>query len=255
VLVVDREVSTAGDCRLVAHLAADEPSTNADLVCSHYLRDVAKCSPRCRPLTPADSRIAPFDEQRHPDLEHDRDATDADLLERAGCGFRIELADGTTPKPELRWCRHLTDEASGGGEPLSLREVVACMQSYEPMCTLTVRALAHHRDAGDVSTAVLRLELTRVRESPIVLNRGLREVVCATVARQALSMSEIAIRCGRVKRDRKGNESGETSWLARRIGLLPEGGRSVPTPWIHSDVLGLIARSGLGVSPREVELG
>ncbi len=67
-------------------------------------------------------------------------------------------------------------------------------------------------------------------------------------------MSEIAIRCGRVKRDSRGNESGETSWLARRLGLLPEGGHSTPTPWIHSDVLGLIARQGLGVSPREVEL-
>ena len=75
-----------------------------------------------------------------------------------------------------------------------------------------------------------------------------------TVERQQLSMSEIALRCGRVKRDRKGNESGETSWLARRVGLLPEGGRDTPTPWIHSDVLALIARHGLGVSPREVEL-
>ena len=67
-------------------------------------------------------------------------------------------------------------------------------------------------------------------------------------------MSEIAIRCGRIKRDRRGNVSGETSWLARRIGLLPEGGGDEPTPWVHSDVLALIARDGLGVSPREVEL-
>jgi len=67
-------------------------------------------------------------------------------------------------------------------------------------------------------------------------------------------MSEIAIRCGRLKRDRKGNESGETSWLARRLGLLPEGGQSTTTPWIHSDVLALITRRGLGISPREVEL-
>ena len=80
-------------------------------------------------------------------------------------------------------------------------------------------------------------------------------VALATIERQGLSLSEIAIRCGRVKRDCKGNESGETSWLARRLGILPEGGRSAPTPWIHSDVLALIARDGLGVSPREVELG
>jgi hypothetical protein len=67
-------------------------------------------------------------------------------------------------------------------------------------------------------------------------------------------MSEIAIRCGRIKRDGRGNESGETSWLARRLGLLPEGGHDAPTPWIHSEVLALIARDGIGVSPREVEL-
>ncbi len=72
---------------------------------------------------------------------------------------------------------------------------------------------------------------------------------------EGISASEIAIRCGRVKRDSRGNVTGETSWLARRIGLAPEGGGSTPTPWVHSDVLGLIARRGLGVSPREVELG
>ena len=87
-----------------------------------------------------------------------------------------------------------------------------------------------------------------------MLNRRLRLLVLAKVERRELSMSEIAIRCGRVKRDRRGNESGETSWLARRLGLLPEGGQSTPTPWIHTDVLALIARSGLDVSPREVEL-
>ncbi len=67
-------------------------------------------------------------------------------------------------------------------------------------------------------------------------------------------MSEIALRCGVVKRDRRGNPSGETSWLARRIGIMPEGGEKEITPWVHSDVLAVIAREGLGLSPREVEL-
>jgi hypothetical protein len=67
-------------------------------------------------------------------------------------------------------------------------------------------------------------------------------------------MSEIALRCGIVKRDRRGKVSGETSWLARRIGIMPEGGETEITPWIHSDVLAVIARKGLGISPREVEL-
>jgi hypothetical protein len=101
---------------------------------------------------------------------------------------------------------------------------------------------------------VLRQEHARVCRSPIILNRGLREAVVRAIARGDVSMSEIAIRCGRVKYDRRGNRSGETSWLARRVGLLAEGGAVAPTPWIHSDVLALIARRGLGISPREVEL-
>jgi hypothetical protein len=106
-----------------------------------------------------------------------------------------------------------------------------------------------------VSTAVLHEQLERVRESPVVLNRKLRLAVLAAGERRDLSMSEIALRCGRIKRDCRGKCSGETSWLARRVGLMPESGSGRPTPWVHSDVLALIARNGLGISPREVELG
>jgi len=87
-----------------------------------------------------------------------------------------------------------------------------------------------------------------------VLNRGLREAVQRKVARGELSMSQIAIRCGRIKHDKKGKQSGETSWLARRIGQLRESGMDRPTPWVHTDVLALIARAGLGIAPREIEL-
>jgi hypothetical protein len=157
--------------------------------------------------------------------------------------------------PELRWRRHAPERAAGCPRMVSLREAVACLESYEPPLTLTLRELAIHREDPGVSTAVLRSELARVQNSPIVLNRRLREVALSTIEREGLSMSEVAIRCGRVKRDRRGNASGETSWLARRLGLLPEAGHRAPTPWIHSDVLALIAREGLGIGPREVELG
>jgi hypothetical protein len=60
--------------------------------------------------------------------------------------------------------------------------------------------------------------------------------------------------CGRIKHDRRGNGSGETSWLARRVGLLPSTPGDRPNPWVHSDTLALIARDGLGIAPREVEL-
>ena len=89
--------------------------------------------------------------------------------------------------------------------------------------------------------------------SAIVLNRGLREAVQREVARGELSMSQIAMRCGRFKHDKRGNQSGETSWLARRIGQRRESGQNGPTPWVHTDVLALIARDGLGTSPLEVE--
>jgi hypothetical protein len=156
--------------------------------------------------------------------------------------------------PELRWQSHPPSGAEGEPHPVSVREVVACLESYEPVRALTRTALTLHNGDSEVSTTVLRGELKRLLNSPIVLNRRLRTVALATIDREGLSISELAIRCGRVKRDRRGNESGETSWLARRLGILPEAGRKAPTPWIHTDVLALIARRGLGISPREVEL-
>jgi hypothetical protein len=154
--------------------------------------------------------------------------------------------------PELRWSR-----TAGAGPPVvvSLRSAIALTESYEPFCRHTRQALSRHAEDPSVSSTTLRTELTRVLRSPIVLNRGLREAVLEKVGRGETTMSEIAIRCGRLKRDARGNRSGETSWLARRIGLLPEGGQRAPTPWVHTDVLALIARDGLGIAPREVELG
>jgi hypothetical protein len=136
-----------------------------------------------------------------------------------------------------------------------MREVIASLESYEPARTLTSRALALHRADPEVSTAMLRTEQARVERSEIVLNRGLRRAALAVAATQELSMSEIAMRCGKIRCDSRGKTSGETSWLARRLGLAPEGRGGTPTPWIHTDVLALIARRGLGISPHEVELG
>ncbi|MGC2373003.1 MAG: hypothetical protein WA484_03920 [Solirubrobacteraceae bacterium] len=135
-----------------------------------------------------------------------------------------------------------------------MREVIAALESYEPMRALTERAIAHHSEDPTVSVTRLHQELDRLCASPVVLNRGIREAVLDALDRCGTSMSEIALRCGIVKRDRRGKVSGETSWLARRIGIMPEGGEKTPTPWIHSDVLASIAREGLGISPREVEL-
>jgi hypothetical protein len=251
VLVVDRDAATLGDRRLVAHLGADEPAENAAVVCSRYLEDARLGRCGCRRLTLEDRRAVPFAEAEL--LALPAPGPD-ELSDRHGRAHRLELVHGGMSIPELRWCRLAPPGAGGGPQAVSVREVVARLESYEPVRALTLTGLSCHRDAPGVSVTVLRVELARVLESPIVLNRALREVVLATIEREELSMSEIAIRCGRLKRDRRGNESGETSWLARRLGILPEGGRSAPTPWIHSDVLALIAWRGLGIGPREVEL-
>jgi len=251
VLVVDRDAASDGDQRLLAHLSPEEPAENAALVCSDYLERLRR-SGECgfRAVVAEDAQALPLAEEELSEPRGERVSSRVAAVDARGCSYRLRYLQTRMSIPQLRWCR------DGGAQEseLSLREAIACIESYEPLCSLTARALAIHRGDADVSTTTLRAEFARVRESPIVLNRGLREVVLAAVGRGELSMSEIAIRCGRIKRDGNGNESGETSWLARRLGLLPEGGHSTPTPWIHSDVLGLIARRGLGISPREVEL-
>jgi hypothetical protein len=251
VLVVDRGLNRDGDSRLVAHLGADEPAENAALVCELYLEQHQSGRYRCRRLTPADSLTEPFANDHEPEVLGGPDWAPSD---RAGSCYRLDRLHTGMSIPELRWRQYPCGPAKEP-RPVSVREVIACLEDYEPVRTMTVSALVRCRRETDVSSTVLRAEMERVNGSPIVLNRGLRMVALATIERQGLSLSEIAIRCGRVKRDCRGHESGETSWLARRLGLLPEGGRSAPTPWIHSDVLALIARNGLGVSPREVELG
>lgn len=253
VLVLDRDASTLCDRRLVAHLAADEPPQNVALVCRHYLDDIH--GRWCRPLEPEDLELAPFAEHES-DRPTDLDEYDTDLPGRDGELYRLAPLGGDGPSiPHLRWCRRPADAHGVAPEPVSLRDVVAAIEDYEPARTLTARALSRHRYDPLVSVTLLHNELSRCRSSRIVLNRGLREAVLEATRTRELSLSEIASRCGMVKRDRRGRLSGETSWLARRIGLMPEGGERAATPWVHSDVLGLIARRGLNIAPREVELG
>jgi hypothetical protein len=259
ILVLDRDAATHGDSRLIAHLAPDEPISNADLVVRCFLDQAARGRCRCRALTHDDLRTVPFTDEPADchgasDGLEQAGAAGAWPADRNGRRYSIAPFDSGMSIPELRWCCDGDVSPPERCEPLSVRDTIAALESYEPVRTLTASAIRRHRIDGVASVALLRAELVRVNESPIVLNRSLREAVLATTARDAISMSEIAMRCGRIKRDAAGNESGETSWLARRVGLLPEGGHDTPTRWIHTDVLALIARDGLGVSPREVEV-
>jgi len=249
VLVIDRLTGSQADPRLVAHLAADEPAENAALISALYLADENRG--RCRGVTVEDLNRGPFAENT---LDAAGDGwLHVRLRDVDGFGYRIRRIAARGSFPQLRWTRSLHAGSDERFESVRLRDVVARLQDYEPACSLTANAIACHRHDRTLSTHCLRAELQRLVASPIVLNRRLRELVQQKTASGELTMSEIAIRCGRVKRDQRGNISGETSWLARRIGQIPEGGQAAPTPWVSSDVLALIARDGLGVSPHEVE--
>jgi len=242
-LLVDRRAHDGGDARLLAHLSGEEPAVNARIVREQFLSDPWRGARRLRA---SDFTAAPEGE-RETAADGFRPAV---LVDRAGRRYFLR----TTGTPaELRWHR----EGRGRGGPLrclSAREVIGALESYEPVCSLTRAAVERYRRDRGVSVAVLSVELRRVESSPIVLNRLLREAVLAAVGEQGVSFSAIAMACGRVKRDRRGNGSGETSWLARRVGLLPSSPGARPNPWVHSDTLALIARDGLGIAPREVEL-
>jgi hypothetical protein len=246
-LVVDRLVDGGRDPRLVAHLTADEPDVNAIVVTDIYLADPSR---RARPLVD--------DDLAGPPLTPPGERVDAQcvLRDRDGNRFRLTpIAAAGLHSPELRWLREPPDDAEGPAECVSCRRVVGALEDYEPVRRLAGAAIARHRLDPAVSVATLGLELRRLGASPIVLNRRLREAVVEASVRRGVSLSAIALACGRVKYDQRGRRSGETSWLARRVGLTGLEGTRRPTPWVHTDVLGLIARNGLGVAPHEVELG
>jgi hypothetical protein len=245
-LVIDRFAESGYDPRLVGRLHGDEPAENARLLADLYLHDERRG--RCRPVTDADLTAS---------ADSDAASVSADVRWRAplvaGIGVLLQIRRVSDKGgPALRWT--VMTRVGADRHVLPLRQVFGLLQAYEPAASMTRAALAAHPQCAGVSVSVLRAELDRACNSPIVLNRALRERVERAVETEGLSMSEIATRCGRVKRSRNGSESGETSWLARRIGQLPEAGKAGPTPWVHSDVLALIARDGLGISPHEVEL-
>jgi hypothetical protein len=240
------DTSAGGDeIRLVGALFPEEPSGNAQLLCNTYLAERGYRRP-CQRLTLADLDPDENVAETPEDLP-------AELSDGDGRRYRITTIEHPDGRHEAAWVCLLPGADLQSGEPITLRDVVGRLQNYEPAYAMT--ADAHEATRADLRlvTHELRRELDRLQASPIVLNRRLREVVLDRVARGEVSLSGIALRCGRVKRSSRA-EWGDTSWLLRRIGQVPEGGQSQPTPWVHTDVLALIARDGLGISPCEVEL-
>jgi hypothetical protein len=241
-LLIDRLAAGLGDGRLLAHLDAEEPDANAQIVCRMYLADSDRACCRIR-----EQDFAPTPPHEPPARCEE---VERELRDSAGRVYRIRVL--AHPRRRLRWTRLREGDGPDRLAVVSLREVVGALQDYEPARAMTRRAIEACRRG--ISTDALRRELDGLSRTPVVLNRALREAVTAAVDRGAVSMSEIAIRCGRAKRDRNGRISGDVSWISRRIGLRPDRATAAPSPWVHVEVLALIAREGLGIAPADVEV-
>jgi len=244
ILVLDINAGSLTGACVVAQLYPEEPRSNARLLAEMYLADPARG--RCRRLSSEDLLDPPSQEAAPGPGEDPLPAA----IDTPHGRYEIRALARFAGAPQLRWTRSWRPGAEP--RPLTLREVIGTLERYEPALAMTAEILTRPA-RRDIGVSLLTAELARITASPIVLNRGLREAVNREVL-AGTTMSAIAMRCGRSKSDRNGQRSGETSWLARRIGQMPEGGQEHPTPWIHSDTLALIARDGLGLSPREVEL-
>lgn len=244
-LVIDRAANTRTDQRLVAHMAADEPPENARILCALYLNDYQ--GRHCRRVGPTDFHQPPLIAQK---IEHTTTPPPEEIIDRDGCVYRLGTPPNCDPPTPLGWWRLCPNHDRP--EPVSVRELIGRLESYEPARTMTLQAIATAKQG--VSVRALQTQLESVCNGKKILNRALREAVLNAIEKDNTSMNEIAIHCGRVRREQNGRENGETSWLARRIGQLPEACGSTPSPWIRSDTLALIARKGLGINPCEVEL-
>lgn len=242
-LLIDRPLE-GGAARLLARLAPDEPAGNARLIARMYLADLQRAS--CRTITRTDLQPA-----GKAASDQGQVAWETPLVAGIGRTFQIRATD-TAGITSIRWSE--LDTSTGEAQVVSLRHVVGRLEDYQPAVAISSAAIEAFNGDRARSVVALRIELDRLVNSRIVLNRRLRELVQSTVSREQATMSEIAMRCGRTRNANHGRPCGETSWLARRIGALPEAGESHPTPWVHIEVLALIARDGLGIAPAEAEL-
>ncbi len=135
VAVIDRAAGCRQDSVLVAELFPEEPAGNADLICALYVADCARRQLRCAHHNPARDPAPPIDEQRG---RAGGKGAPEELSDAAGQLYRLELTRTKMTIPELRWLR--APAAGCRGDAVSVRDVVAALQSYEPVLTLTMRA-------------------------------------------------------------------------------------------------------------------
>ncbi len=213
----------AGDARLVAHLAADEPVdqragrlrplrgrsplAGAAARCRGRWSMTTCAAPRCPTprRAPCRSRTqSPRRRARRPPSSRRGARRRSASRSCAGCASRPTVSVG----PALL---------------VSVRDVVGALQDYEPVRNLTRRGHPPPpRRPGACSVAVLRTELARIAASPIVLNRRLREQVVQTLARDGTEHERDRgpLRAGQARparqRQRRDELAGATSRAAAR---------------------------------------
>jgi hypothetical protein len=219
-MIVRRETDrlVVVDNQVLAVLAAGEPDANARLVERDWR---ANGRPRC----------AHVDGYRI-----DTDGVLTSLWVESGSErFTIRLRDG-----QLQWV-----DDTGGVH--SVRDVVAACETYRPVVDATRTAISVHHEPR---CRKIEKELDRVMNSPMRLNRRLRTLVLDAID-NGDSFSDIAAKCGVMKRTKTGGWCGDSSWVARRVGIRAERGRDIK--WVREDILAHIARHGLDVMPVEAE--
>ncbi len=190
-LIIDRLAGEQSDERLIAHLSLDEPPANAQLVADLYLADPR--GRRCRSVTGDDLTSVPAegDELELPECENNS------LIDERGREYRLVRVSLGLSIPEVRWQRRPPE---GEEQLVTVRDAIGSLERYEPVRTLTARALGEHGPDPTISTTALRAEMRRVALSPIVLNRGLREAALAAVARGAtLQRDRDPLRAGQTR--------------------------------------------------------
>jgi len=151
-LVVDRDALTGGDGRLVAHLASDEPPENDRIVTEVYIADDSKGN--CRPVEAEDLELTPYTSSS-PSTDCEA-SPDTELIDSDGVVYRIQETSEDGSFPELRWTS--STGSTGQEEPIAvtLRDVVARLEDYEPARTITSTVLTVHHDNRCLSTGRLQ---------------------------------------------------------------------------------------------------
>jgi hypothetical protein len=140
-IVVDYHLDILGDGRVVAHISPDESRENERIICELYLADDTRG--RCRALTAEDLEVP-----RHATAPPVTPATSQNTQLQDGEGYLYCIREFVTGARvcELRWTRSRRPGCDETFDVLTLRDVVARLEAYEPARTITSDALAQRRE-------------------------------------------------------------------------------------------------------------